>query len=91
MENETIIDITVIPRSSRSEIKIDNGNIKAYLNSPPEDGKANKELIKLISKKLKTAKTNIQIISGEKSRKKRIQIQNIDKEKLLGILNKVII
>ena len=42
MENRAIFDITVSPKSSRSEVIIDAaGKVKVYLNSPPVDGKAN--------------------------------------------------
>jgi uncharacterized protein len=84
--NSTFIDITVTPKSSRSQINIDEqNNIKAYLNSPPADGKANTELIKLLSKKLKISKSSMKIIQGDKSRKKRISIQGLSKEEVLII------
>lgn len=75
MENKAIFDITVSPKSSRSEATIDaSGKIKVYLNSPPVDGKANAECINILSKKLKTAKFNIAIEKGDHSRNKRISV-----------------
>ena len=40
----------------------------------PEKGKANKELITFLAKKLKIAKSSIQIISGELDRWKKLAI-----------------
>ena len=40
----------------------------------PEKGKANKELIAFLAKKLKIAKSSLQIISGELDRWKKIVI-----------------
>lgn len=40
----------------------------------PEKGKANKELIAFLAKKLKIAKSSLQIISGELDRWKKIAI-----------------
>lgn len=40
----------------------------------PEKGKANKELIAFLAKKLKITKSSIQIISGELDRWKKIAI-----------------
>ena len=40
----------------------------------PEKGKANKELIAFLAKKLKIAKSSIQIISGELDRWKKLAI-----------------
>lgn len=48
--------------------------LKVYLTAVPIDGKANKELIKLLSKELNINKSKISIIKGEKSKKKVIEI-----------------
>ena len=79
MKNE--FDVTVSPKSSKSEIMISGDNIKIYLNSPPADGKANSELIKLLSKQLHVAKSSINIVKGEKSRKKRYRSMDLGKKK----------
>jgi uncharacterized protein len=84
MNNE--FEITVSPKSSRSEIAIDGENIKIYLNSPPADGKANAELIKLLSKELHIAKSEIKILKGEKNRKKKIAIDNFTKNDVIKLL-----
>jgi len=79
MENKAIFDITVSPKSSRSEATIDtSGKIKVYLNSPPVDGKANAECINILSKKLKTAKSNISIEKGDYGKNKRIFVRGMD-------------
>jgi hypothetical protein len=78
MENRAVFDITVSPKSSRSEITIDaSGKVKIYLNSPPVDGKANAESINILSKKLKTAKSNIAIEKGDHGRNKRISVSGM--------------
>lgn len=81
-------EVTVSPKSSRSEAVIDGDSIKIYLNSPPADGKANAELIKLLSKKLHIAKSSICIIKGEKSRKKKILIEGFSKEEIVKLLER---
>ncbi len=87
MENMAIFDITVSPKSSRSEVIIDiSGKIKVYLNSPPVDGKANAECINILSKKLKTAKSNISIEKGDHGRNKRISVSGMD---LAGVMAKI--
>jgi len=86
-EKKAVIDISVVPKSSKSEIAIDNsGNIKVYLNSPPVDGKANKECIELFARRLKIPKSLIEIDKGEHGRKKRIVIYGIDLSDVMSIL-----
>lgn len=68
--------------SSRSEIvgEID-GALKVKLASPPVGGAANAELIKFFAKKFGVAKSDIEIVSGETSKNKRIKINNLSKSK----------
>ena len=47
---------------------------KVYLTAPPVDGKANQALIKFLAKHYNVSKSSIEIIKGEKSRNKIIEI-----------------
>ncbi len=82
LEDAVIFDIRVIPRASRSEIVGEHdGALKVKLASPPVDGAANAELIKLFAKKFGVSKSAIDIVSGETSKNKRIKINNLSKSK----------
>lgn len=73
MEQKSFIEISVSPKSSKNRISIDvSGNIKIYLTAPPVDGKANAALLAFLSKSLKIPKSNIEILRGDKSKKKRL-------------------
>ena len=48
--------------------------LKIYLTAIPVDGKANKELIKLLAEKLGISKSRIEIIKGEKSKEKVVEV-----------------
>lgn len=50
--------------------------LKVSVVSPPEKGRANKELISLVAKRLKTAKSEIELVSGEISHYKKLLIKN---------------
>ena len=70
-----IFEIKVTPRSGRSEVTLDNqGRLKAFLKSAPEDGKANRELLKLLSRALRCPQSAVSIISGATHRTKTIQL-----------------
>ena len=64
--------------------------LKLNVISVPEKGKANSELISWLAKQLKIAKSDINIISGELDRYKKILITNTD-EQLLEKLNSFIL
>lgn len=55
-------------------VEVNGDEIAIGIKSEPQKGKANKELLEKISKHFKVRKSNIKIISGEKSRKKIIEI-----------------
>lgn len=79
-DGAVIFDVRVVPRSSRSEIVGEHdGVLKIRLASPPVDGAANAELIKLLAKKFGVAKGDVEIVNGETSKNKRIKIANLSK------------
>ena len=53
--------------------------IKINVISIPEKGKANRELLEYLAKKLKLAKSDLQIIAGETDRHKKILIHADEK------------
>jgi uncharacterized protein (TIGR00251 family) len=82
-----IIDVRVQPKSSKDGIAGEhNGALKISVTTPPEGGKANGAVIKLLSKLLRIPKSAIVIISGATSRNKRLKILGVlrtDVENLL--------
>jgi uncharacterized protein (TIGR00251 family) len=61
--------------------------LKVKVKSAPVDGLANKDLILLLSKRLRVAKERIEIISGRKSRSKTVRVHGIEKNDLSLLLN----
>jgi uncharacterized protein (TIGR00251 family) len=73
--------IRVIPRASKTEIVGElAGAVKVRVTSPPVDGAANEELVKLFAKTLGVAKSGVEIVSGQTSRTKRIRITGVTAE-----------
>jgi uncharacterized protein len=65
------------PGAAESRVEgVYKDRIKVRINAPPEKGKANKELIKFISKILLIPKSRILITSGKTSNYKEIQINS---------------
>jgi uncharacterized protein (TIGR00251 family) len=81
------IDVHVIPRARKSEVAGTRGEaLLVRLNAQPVDGAANSELIELLATALGLSKRQVSIVSGERSRAKRVRIQGrtaADVERLL--------
>ena len=70
--------VKVKPNSKQQKIEeLADGSLIVHLKSPPVDGKANEELIKLLAKKFDVSKSSIRIKSGTTSRQKVIEIDGI--------------
>ena len=83
-------DIQVIPHASRAEIVgMQDGVLKIKVTSPPVEGAANDACIKLLAKELGLKKSQMEISSGAKSRKKTVMIQDISKGMLQSKINDI--
>jgi uncharacterized protein (TIGR00251 family) len=84
-------DIQVIPHASRAEISgVQDGALKIRVTAPPVEGAANKACIKLLAGELKLKKSQMEISSGAKSRKKTVVIKNISSAELEKKINDII-
>ncbi|PIZ04437.1 MAG: YggU family protein [Gammaproteobacteria bacterium CG_4_10_14_0_8_um_filter_38_16] len=76
--DQLLITVYLQTGSKKTEVSgIHGGHIKIKVNSPPVDGKANEALILFLSKFLDIPKSKIKIVSGEKSRIKKISIETL--------------
>ncbi len=81
------ISVYVQPRASKSEITgTRDAAVKIRLASAPVDGEANRELINLLSRKLKVKKADIKLKSGLKSRSKTVVVRGITARDAAGKL-----
>ncbi len=79
--------VRLSPRASRDALgEWCDGRLKIFITSPPVDNKANAHLKKFISKLLKVPRTNIAIVTGEKSRNKTLFIKGLKAKDIDGRL-----
>ena len=77
-----IFSVRVVPRASKSEIVGElDGALKVKIASPPVDGAANAELIKLLAKTFGVSKSEVEIIGGQTSKSKQIKLNGVTAEK----------
>lgn len=71
-ECKRLVRVRVIPNSDRSSIQVKEDEIRINVTSPAEKGKANRELLRILCRTFGTR--DIEIVSGERSRRKLIRV-----------------
>ena len=78
-----IFAVRVQPRASKDEIAGEiAGTLKVRLQAPALAGRANDALIEFLAQLLKTPKGAVRILSGERSRVKRLEIRGVTKQQI---------
>ena len=89
-----IFNVKLVPNSSFSKITdYTSEYVRIKISSPPLENRANKELIEFCSDLFNVSKSKISIVSGGKSKLKKILIKDTKldllTQKLLFVLNSV--
>jgi uncharacterized protein (TIGR00251 family) len=83
-----VINVKVEPRSSRAGITGPYGEgLRIRLTSPPVEGRANKELVAILAKEFGIKKSDVEILSGKKSKNKRVKLTGV--KDIESILKKI--
>lgn len=87
--NGLIVNIKIIPNSSKNDIIIEDEFVKVKVTAQPIENKANKALKEFLSKEFKIPKTSIEILKGETSKEKTILFGTTDTNKKNEIISKL--
>ena len=73
------VEVRVTPRARSSRVDVERGpdgaiEIRVRVAAPPEGGKANREVVRLLARELGVAPTSLEIVRGAGSRRKTIRI-----------------
>ena len=72
------LDVRVIPRAKKSGLGgVRDGAVLIRLAAPPVEGAANEALISFLSEILQVPRRAIRIVSGERSRHKRVAVDGL--------------
>lgn len=75
-DNSCMIDVQVVPRSSRIHIEpVGELQYKIKLTCPPVDGSANKQLIQILADQMSVPQRQVKIVRGETARRKQVLVQ----------------
>ncbi|MGC2828539.1 MAG: DUF167 domain-containing protein [Candidatus Acidiferrum sp.] len=79
--------VRVQPRASKDEIAgVHGGALKIRLQAPAVENRANEALVEFLAHLLKTPKSAVRILAGDRSRTKRVEIRGVTKQEILGLL-----
>jgi uncharacterized protein len=82
-----ILLVRVQPRASKNEIAgVQDGALKVRLEAPAVENRANRALAEFLADLLKTPKSAVRILSGERSRQKRVEIRGVTEQQVLALL-----
>jgi uncharacterized protein len=87
---EILLDIVVQPRSSRrGVVRAGPQGLVIAINSAPEKGKANDELIEYLADVLRVPQAALMIVRGKTSRKKSIRLITHEIAKIAARLRRI--
>jgi uncharacterized protein (TIGR00251 family) len=74
-----MLEVLLKPNARRSRIvSVEGRCVRASVTAPPVEGKANRELIRLLSETLAVPKSAVEIARGATSKRKMVRIAGID-------------
>ena len=68
------LSLRVVPGAKVEKAAIENGTLKIWLRTAPEDGKANKAVLAILAKLLGISVSRLEITHGQTARDKRVRV-----------------
>lgn len=66
--------LRVTPRARRNAVSLQDGQLRAHVTAPPEDGRATAAVTKLLAKALGVAPSRLTLVRGATSRDKLFRL-----------------
>lgn len=84
------VAVVVTPRSSRDAIEGWRGDeLVVRVTAPPDDGKANAAVERLLARNVGVPKSRVAIVRGHTSRHKMVEVSGLDGDELLSALREI--
>jgi len=86
-EGAVILLVRVQPRASKDELAgLMEGALKVRLRAPALEDRANEALCEYLAELLKTSKSAVRILSGHRSRSKRVEVRGVTEQQVLALV-----
>jgi uncharacterized protein (TIGR00251 family) len=88
-EGTVTFSVRVQPRASKDEIAgVMDGALKVRLQAPALEDRANEALCEYLADLLKTPKAAVRILSGHRSRSKRVEVRGVTERQVLALVTR---
>lgn len=78
-DGDLLLRLRVQPRASRDELIWQDERLRLRITAPPVDGKANAYICNYLAKLFGVARSQVELLSGETGRDKRVRIRQPQK------------
>jgi uncharacterized protein (TIGR00251 family) len=74
-----LVRVRATTGASRAQVRcVENGELKVYVHAPPDKGRANEEIITVLSQFFGVNKSRVAIVRGSSVRSKQVIIKELD-------------
>ncbi|MBC7248466.1 MAG: YggU family protein [Actinobacteria bacterium] len=78
-----LLDVRLRPGSSRSALLgVQDGRLVIAVHSPPQQGRANREALRLLSRLVRVPPSRMEITSGQNSRNKTVLVRGVSESEI---------
>jgi uncharacterized protein (TIGR00251 family) len=90
-DGHVVVDVHVQPRAGRTAVVGRHGAaLKLRVAAPPADGRANEAACALLARTFGVAPSAVSVVSGERSRTKRIRVDGVEAADVESALRRVL-
>ncbi len=90
-ENFVEFDVLAHPKARINAITgLHDRAVKISVTAPPDKGRANTAIVKLLSKLLKIPVSSVALVSGASSRRKRVRIEGLKPESIYKLVEEYV-
>jgi uncharacterized protein len=73
------LEVAVVPRAAEDRVgPLRDGVLVVRVTRPPADGEANRAVVRLVARVLELPAGSVELVSGTRSRRKRLMIAGLD-------------
>jgi hypothetical protein len=83
---DLLVDVLVQPRASRARLgPVRQERLVVAVTSPPVDGAANRAVVELVARALDVARSQVEVVRGESSRRKTLRVRGVSRAAVEGL------